>query len=169
MEEIRKLSSDKLYDLLGDAAKNWLAHDGLWFQAVEKAYGLEAAIALDKEAWAKFTVVEAERIMKRLEINPGGGIPALVNALGYRLYAHLNEQEVTEQDEKHCVFRMKTCRVQDARRKKGLAEFPCKPVGLVEYANFASTIDPRLVTTCRSCPPDPKPETHWCEWEFELK
>lgn len=168
MEEIRKLDSGKLYDLLGDAAKNWLAHDGLWFQAVEQAYGLEAAIAMDKAAWEKFTVVEAERIMKRLSMKHGGGIPALVKALGYRLYAHLNEQEVAEQDEKHCVFRMKTCRVQDARRKKGLPDFPCKPVGLVEYANFASTIDPRIRTTCLSCPPDKKAETHWCEWEFRI-
>jgi hypothetical protein len=168
MKEIRNLDSGKLYNLLRDAAKNWLAHDGLWFQAVEQVYGLEAAIAMDKAAWEKFTVVEAERIMKRLDMKPGGGIPALVKALGYRLYAYLNEQEVVEQDEKHCVFRMKTCRVQDARRKKGLPDFPCKPVGLVEYAGFARTIDPRIQTTCLSCPPDHKAETHWCEWEFRI-
>jgi hypothetical protein len=33
--------------LLEDMAKRWLAHDGLWFQAVEKAYGMEAAIRMD--------------------------------------------------------------------------------------------------------------------------
>lgn len=36
--------------LLEDMAKRWLAHDGLWFQAVEKEYGMDAA------AWEKFTV-----------------------------------------------------------------------------------------------------------------
>jgi hypothetical protein len=169
MEEIRDLPNDKLYDLLGDAARNWLAHDGLWFQAVEEAHGLEAAMACDKAAWEKFTVLEAERIMKRLNMKPGGGIPALVKALGYRLYAHLNEQDVVEQTERACVFRMKTCRVQDARRKKGLPDFPCKPVGLVEYAGFARTIDPRIKTACLSCPPDPKAGSHWCVWEFKLE
>ena len=169
MKEIRNLNSAMLYDLLTDATKNWLAHDGLWFQAVEEAYGMDAAIAMDKAAWEKFTKIEAERIVKRLGLKPGGGIPALVKALGYRLYAHLNEQEVVEQDEKHCVFRMKTCRVQDARRKKGLPDFPCKPVGLVEYAGFATTIDPRIQTTCLSGPPDQKQETHWCEWEFKIQ
>jgi hypothetical protein len=63
---------------------------------------------------------------------------------------------------------MKTCRVQDARRKKGLPDFPCKPVGLVEYAGFARTIDPRIKTACLSCPPDPKAEAHWCAWEFKI-
>ena len=32
----RELDKDTLIDLLEDSAKNWLAHDGLWFQAVER-------------------------------------------------------------------------------------------------------------------------------------
>ena len=36
---------------LSDAAKNWLAMDGLWFQAVEQIYGMDAALALDREVW----------------------------------------------------------------------------------------------------------------------
>ncbi|MBC7342070.1 MAG: hypothetical protein H5U02_06430, partial [Clostridia bacterium] len=44
-------------ELLADAAKLWLAHDGLWFQAVERTFGLEAAIRLDEEAWKDFTVI----------------------------------------------------------------------------------------------------------------
>ncbi len=168
MEDIKGLPKQKIYELLGDAARNWLAHDGLWFQAVEERFGIEVAISCDQAAWEKFTVIEAERIMKRLGLKAGGGIPAMVRALSYRLYAHLNEQEIVEQDDQHCVFRMKTCRVQDARRKKCLPDFPCKPVGLTEYANFAKTIDPRIQTTCISCPPDPKAETYWCAWEFKI-
>ena len=48
---------EELLGLLADAAKNWLAHDGLWFLEVEKAYGMETAIRLDKAAWASFTVL----------------------------------------------------------------------------------------------------------------
>jgi hypothetical protein len=65
-------------------------------------------------------------------------------------------------------FEMNDCRVQSARKRKGLPDFPCKPVGLVEYAGFASTIDPRIQTRCLACPPDPHPETYWCAWEFTL-
>jgi hypothetical protein len=168
-ENIEDLTKEELLDLLRDGALNWLAHDGLWFRAVEGRFGLEAAIDLDKEAWESFTAIEAKRIMKRLGIPAGGGIPALVRALRFRLYARINDQEVVEESATHCVFRMKTCRVQEARRRQGLADFPCKPVGLVEYSGFARTIDERIETRCLSCPPDPKPDEAWCVWEFRLK
>jgi hypothetical protein len=63
---------------------------------------------------------------------------------------------------------MNDCRVQAARRRKGLPDFPCKPVGLVEYGNFASSIDPRFLTECIACPPDPHPDQYWCAWKFTL-
>jgi hypothetical protein len=158
----------KKKDLLEDAAKNWLAHDGIWFQAVERAYGLQEAIKLDTLVWQRFSQVEASRILKRLGVQPGGGIPALIKALRYRLYAYLNKQEVIRIDRNRCIFRMNTCRVQEARRRQGLADFPCKPVGLVEYSIFAETIDPRIKTKCITCPPDPHPPGYWCAWEFSI-
>jgi hypothetical protein len=165
---LHQLSKDALIDLLEDAAKNWLAHDGLWFLAAEEKFGMETAIELDRRAWEQFTVIEARRIMQRMGIEPGGGIPALKEALQYRLYAHLNVQEALDVDEHTFVFRMNRCRVQTARQRKGLPDFPCKPVGMVEYANFARTIDPRFRTRCIACPPDPHPEAYWCAWEFTL-
>ncbi len=169
MIEPKDLNKDELMDLLSDAAKNWLAHDGLWFQAVEQKFGIDAAIELDAEAWKKFTQIEAQRIMKRLNMKPGGGIPALVQALKYRLYAYLNKQTVIESSNKHCIFRMETCRVQDARKRKNLPDFPCKTVGIIEYTYFARTIDPRIETKCIVCPPDPHPEEYYCCWEFRIK
>jgi hypothetical protein len=155
--------------LLEIAARNWLAHDGLWFLAAEDAFDMETAIELDTRAWERFTVIEARRIMRFLDLEPGQGIPALKEALGYRLYARINEQEIVDLDKRRFVFRMNDCRVQAARRRKGLPDFPCRPVGLVEYGNFASTIDPRFQTRCIACPPDPHPEDYWCAWEFTLQ
>ncbi|HBL16491.1 MAG: hypothetical protein A2X36_01250 [Elusimicrobia bacterium GWA2_69_24] len=163
-----ELSKEELLGLLQDAAKNWLAHDGLWFQAVEKTHGLDEAIRLDGETWAHFSRIEAKRIMDRLGLPPGGGIPALVRALGFRLYAHLNEAETVEVTPSRCVFRMKTCRVQDSRKRKGLPDFPCKAVGLIEFSGFAEAIDPRIRTRCVSCPPDRADGSCWCSWEFTL-
>jgi len=169
MKEIQDLSKEELLAFLQGAAKNWLAHDGLWFQAVEDRLDLEAAMELDARAWEKFTVIEARRIMQFLSLEPGGGIPALLQALKFRLYALLNTQEVVDVSDTRCVFRMTNCRVQAARRRKGLPDFPCKPVGIVEYSGFARTIDPRIRTRCLSCPPDPHPENLWCAWEFTLE
>ncbi len=39
---------------------------------------------------------------------------------------------------------MNNCRVQYARKQRGLPDFPCKGVGIVEYGLFAKTIDPRI-------------------------
>ncbi len=166
---LQELSKEELMAIIVDDAKNWLAHDGLWFQAVEEKYGMETAIEVDRAAWEKFTVVEAKRIMARLGIAPGGGIPALVECLKHRLYARLNLQESIEVSASRAVFRMVDCRVQSARKRKGLADFPCKTVGLVEYAGFARTIDPRIETRCMACPPDAHPEEFWCAWEFVLR
>ena len=167
-ELLRQLSKEALIDLLEDAAKNWLAHDGLWFLAAETKFDMDTAIELDAMAWERFTVIEARRIMKRLGIEPGGGIPALKKALQFRLYARLNVQEIIDVDERTIVFRMNKCRVQTARQRDGRPDFPCKPVGLIEYGGFARAIDPRFRTRCIACPPDPHPDEYYCAWEFTL-
>ena len=169
MKNINGLDPRDLQKLLADAAKNWLAHDGLWFRAVEEKFGMEAAMELDKNAWEKFTVIEAKRIMKRLDMPTGGGISALIQALKFRLYAYINVQEVKEMSETRCVFQMNSCRVQEARKRQGLPDFPCKSVGIVEYSGFAKTIDPRIKTKCLTCPPDSHPSDVWCAWEFSLE
>ena len=162
------LSKEELIKIIVDDAKNWLAHDGVWFQAVEKRYGMDVAVDVDTEAWRYFTVIEARRIMDRLGMKAGGGIPALVECLKHRFYARLNLQDVIEQSDSRVVFRMLDCRVQSARKRKGLADHPCKSVGIVEYGEFAKEVDSRINTNCIACPPDEHPETFWCAWEFTL-
>lgn len=152
--------------LLEDLAKRWLAHDGLWFQAVEKEYGMDTALKLDAAVWEIFSKIEAGRIMKFCRIPANGGIRALKKALGLRLYAFVNKQEIIDVGADKIVFRMNECRVQSARKRKDLPAFPCKSVGLVEYAYFAQAIDPRIKTKCLTCPPDEHPEDYYCAWEF---
>jgi hypothetical protein len=155
--------------ILVDFAKLWLAHDGLWFQAVENEFDLETAIKLDTEAWRKFSPIEAKRILERLGREPGGGMDLLEEALGQRLYAFVNKQRVIEKSDKRVVFEMVSCRVQDARHRKGLPSFPCKEVGIVEYSTFAETVDPRIKTKCLKCPPDEYNGEYWCRWEFSIE
>jgi hypothetical protein len=149
-------------------AKNWLAHDGCWFLAAEKRHGLEEAIQIDKEGWRNFTVVEAKRIMKMFEIKEGTGLDGLEKALSYRLYATINVQEIERISDAKLIFKMKTCRVQAARERKKLPHFPCKEVGLVEYAGFATTIDPNIQTKVIACPPDILERDFHCGWEFTI-
>jgi len=159
---------DKRDAVISDFAKLWLAHDGLWFQAVENEFGLDAAIKLDKFAWGKFSPLEAARILERLGKKPGGGIDLLEAALAERLYAQVNKQRIVEKTDRKLVFEMISCRVQDARHRKNLEPFPCKDVGIVEYSTFAKAIDSRLETRCLHCPPDLYNGQYWCRWEFRL-
>jgi len=166
--DLKELSKDKLIGMLDDFAKNWLAHDGLWFQAVEHDFGMEAAIKCDTDAWKKFTVIEAKRIMKRHNIPENGGLEGLKKALGFRLYSRLNIQSFINETDNSFEFQMNDCRVQSARKRHGLPDFPCKSVGLVEYAEFAKTIDPRIKTICIACPPDKHPDEYYCAWKFYI-
>ncbi|MFX1393949.1 MAG: DUF6125 family protein [Promethearchaeota archaeon] len=168
-EELEKLTKDELMDYIEDISKNWLAIDGTWFLAVEEKYGIKNAIELDEKSWERFTIIEAKRVMERFRIPQGGGISALIKALKYRIYANINKQEIIKISENRCIFRIKDCRVQSARKRKGLNDFPCKSVGLVEYSGFAKTIDPRIETKCICCPPDQHPDDYYCAWEFSLK
>ena len=160
---------EDLAQALTDAAKNWVAMDGLWFQAVEQAYGIDAALAIDKEVWEQFALVEARRIKERLALPEKGGLDALEIAFKNRLVSLLNELEILLPDEKTLIITLKTCRVQAARKRKGMTEFPCRSVGLVEFPVFARTIDARIITECLSCPPETLPRTPYCSWKFTLE
>lgn len=168
-EELLNLSKNELINYIEDISKNWLAIDGTWFQAVEKEFGIDKAIDIDIKQWKRFTIIEAKRIKQRFKLPDNGGIPALITALKFRVYANINEQEIIEISEDRCVFRMNNCRVQYARKTRGLPDFPCKGVGLVEYGDFAKIIDPRIETNCICCPPDAHPEKYYCAWEFVIK
>jgi hypothetical protein len=97
-----------------------------------------------------------------------GGLEALKRALQLRLYARINKQEIVEEKSDSFVFRMIDCRVQSSRRLKGLEDYPCKSIGIIEYRTFAGTIDSRIQTECLGCPPDPPQPGWYCSWRFSL-
>ena len=89
-------------------------------------------------------------------------------ALTRRMYSFINPYRVERAGDGSVLrFTMESCRVQEARRRKGLPDFPCRPVGQVEFETFARTVDERISTTCVSCPPDPDADGH-CRWEFRV-
>ena len=168
-KDIEDLPKEKLLDYIEMLSKNWLAHDGCWFQAIELELGMEEAIKYDVAGWKRFTVIEAKKIKKFLGLDENPGIAGLIEALKYRLYANINVQEIIDITEKSCVFHMNKCRVQTARNRNNLPDFPCKPVGIEEYGLFAKAIDPRIKTECVCCPPDDHPKEYYCGWKFTLE
>ncbi|MFH1680719.1 MAG: DUF6125 family protein [Candidatus Eisenbacteria bacterium] len=162
------LPEEKLRALLETVAVNWLATDGVWFQAVEFSSGMEDARACNDACWARFSPLEAFSIRRFLDLPESPGLEGLKRALAFRLYAAVNKQSIAEETPSSFVFRMDDCRVQSARKRKSLPDYPCKAAGIVEYRAFASAIDPRIRTDCVACPPDPHPDEWFCAWRFSL-
>jgi hypothetical protein len=163
------LPKEKLLALLGDLGRNWLAGDGIWFQAVEARDGIWDAKRCNDSCWVRFSPFEAWSVRRFLNLPEAPGLSGLKQALGFRLYAGINTQSIVEEGPGSLLFRMDDCRVQATRKSKGLPDYPCKSAGLVEYRAFAETIDPRIRTECVACPPDDHPAEWFCAWRFTLE
>jgi len=161
------LSKEELHRLVHAYAKSWLAHDGCWFLAVEEEHGLEEAIRQDERSWSRFAPLEARRVMEARGIAPGGGLEALAEALRFRMYSFLNEQEA-EQDGDRLRFTMTECRVQAARRRKGLPLFPCKPWGPPSSPASPRRSTPELPPAASFAPPTSFPRGLFAAGSFEL-
>ena len=92
----------------------------------------------------------------------------LARALALRCQSAANVDEIlVEGDE--LTYRIVDCRVQNARKRKGMGFHPCRSVGVVEYGVFAESIDDRISCECLSCFPDMTDDSCNCAWKFTLK
>jgi hypothetical protein len=163
-----ELPDETINTLLENVAANWLANDGIWFQAIESASGMADAKHCNDSCWAKFSPVEAWATKRILNLPEQAGLEGLKQALQFRMYAFINKQSITDETPDSFIFRMNDCRVQNARKRKGMDDYPCKSGGTVEYTSFAQAIDTRIQTQCVACPPDEHPEKWYCAWKFTL-
>jgi hypothetical protein len=136
---------------------------------VEFKDGMNDAKRCNDSVWAQFSPIEAWSIKHFLSLPERPGLAGLKKALGFRIYAQINTQSIIEEGPGSLVFQMNECRVQSARKRKGLDDYPCKSAGLVEYTYFARSIDDRIETECIGCPPDLHPADWFCAWRFTLK
>ncbi len=163
---LKNKSEEELKKILEAVATNWLANDGVWFQAIEFSQNLNDAKRTNDTCWTKFSPYEAKRIKEILNLGENSGLEGLKKALQIRMYAFINKWSIEEPDENTLIFTMNDCRVQSARKRKGLPDYHCKTAGLVEYSRFAKAIDNRIKTECIFCPPDKHPENAYCCWKF---
>lgn len=163
-----QMADEELEALKEGVAVSWLANDGVWFQAVEKKYGMFDAKRCNDSCWGQFSPLEAWSVKRLLKLPEKPGLEGLKQALQYRLYAAVNKQDISEETPDSFLFRMMECRVQAARRRKGMEDYPCKSAGVIEYRSFAETIDSRITTECIACPPDTMEREWYCGWRFTL-
>lgn len=164
---LEALSREELIELLEITAKDLVALDGTWFQSLEREQGMDTAMEHDRGAWRHFVPSEARRLKKLLGLPDDCGLDGLARALPLRCTSLANEWEIRWEDEgRSLLFRITDCRVQTARARKDMEFHPCKSVGELEYAGFATALDDRIRCTCASCFPDITDETCNCAWRF---
>ncbi len=167
--KLDELSADELRQLVRIYARNIYALDGVWFQSIEATDGMDTAMHHDREAWRRFTVTEARRIKNFLGLEEHSGLDGLEQALSIRFSALANPKVELLREGDALTYRVVECRVQSARKEKGMPFHPCASVGIIEHADFARVIDDRIVAEMVSCYPTVSDQSCACCWRLTLK
>jgi hypothetical protein len=162
------LPKKKLLDLVYFQIRNIWRVDGLYFLGIEKDFGTEAASKIDEECWKTMGVLEARQLKETIRAKRWS-IPDIMKALRLTSWALDQRDKKVEVRKDRAVFRVVSCGTQLTRLRKGLQEFPCRPIRENYLRAFASELNPNVAVTCNVCPPGPHSESTWCEWEFLMK
>lgn len=165
---IEELSKEQLQELVTIYARNIYAMDGVWFQSIEQKEGMDEAMHHDRNAMRRFSETEARRIKNFLQLPEHAGLDGLEKALSLRFSALGNPKVEFVYDNDALIYRVVDCRVQTARKNKGMPYHPCKSVGILEHEFFAKIIDSRINCETLSCYPDVTDDTCACAWRFTL-
>ena len=166
---LEELSKEQLQELVTIYARNIYAIDGVWFQSIEQKEGMDEAMHHDRNAIRRFSETEARRIKNFLKLPEQAGLEGLEKALSLRFSALGNPKVEFVHEQDSLVYKVIDCRVQTARKNKGMAYHPCKSVGILEHEFFAKVIDNRIECETVSCYPDIIDESCACAWRFTLK
>ena len=90
-------------------------------------------------------------------------------ALAIRFSALSNPSVSLFKEGDSLIYRINECRVQTARKNKGMPFHPCASPGFIEHDGFARVIDERIVTEMISCYPNVTDPECACCWKFTLR
>ena len=162
---LSKLEKEQLLDLLYLQIRNIWRVDGLYFLGIERHFGTEPAATIDEDCWKTMGKLEA-RQLKELFGPTDGSVEKVLERLRLTSWALDQQDKRIHVRNDRGIFTVTRCRTQLTRTKKGLTEFPCRPVREGYLKAFIEELDPSVTVTCRTCPPGPHSSDIWCEWEF---
>lgn len=165
MFNVNKEQLEKLLRLSGGLIA---AIDGIWFLAVEEAFGNEKAVELDRWVWERYMHVLVKRIKNIFGISAEGmnGIKEIIENDPLFL---INDYEFPEFSEKKMVLRINRCPVLEAMERQGRKRFVCESTTGLYFKNLAKEIDANIVVHPLKLPPRESPEDISCEWLFKLQ
>ena len=155
-------------DLMEVASRTYYTIDGLWFLAVEDAFGFETAFTMNQTVWQQAGPIMGKRLLKYIDTEGKQPLRVLMELLFADPLMQVHKPVVTELTASKAVFRCLECPIQSARLREGRGVYNGIPGCSILYNAYAGTVDEHITTRCLACAPDPENPEYWCEWVFEL-
>lgn len=140
--------------------------DSFWYIYIREQLGESGADSLNAKVWSRIASMGARDLMKRFQIHEPG-LEGFVQALRYWPWCILVDYQIKKESDR-VIVSVPACPTQEARIKRGLAEYHCREMHRGEFESFAGEIDARIQTECLFAPPDPRREGMICQWRFSL-